>query len=287
MQAVEQNMEQISWNVRHPLRKSSLVVSGEIQKMYHILNPLKSFDTVAHMKTRHSKNIYTYQIRQNIIQNTSFINEDISIQDHLTVVKNNNETTVYIILSLSGRSTTFIRFLNNIEEIFLKCHENVGLIITKFSDSTDSKVVENAVKYLTSNYPWFYAKIVQLEPSLAFSRGLGLQVGAKSVPDDGAILLFMDVDMMMSKNLINTVRRNTVRNKRAYYPVVFGEFDHQKSYKGIQPPSNHFVIEDNSGFWRTYSYGMVGIYKKDFLASDGFDLSIEGWGMEDVKLVNY
>ena len=33
-----------------------------------------------------------------------------------------------------------------------------------------------------------------------------------------------------------------------------------------------------------YSYGMVSIYKEDFDKTGGFDMGIEGWGLEDLRL---
>ena len=41
-------------------------------------------------------------------------------------------------------------------------------------------------------------------------------------------------------------------------------------------------LDSSQGSWRAYGFGMVGIYKSDFEESGGFDLSLRGWGLEDV-----
>lgn len=38
------------------------------------------------------------------------------------------------------------------------------------------------------------------------------------------------------------------------------------------------------GHWVHYAYGMVCLYKSDYSAVGGFDLSRQGWGGEDVEL---
>lgn len=54
----------------------------------------------------------------------------------------------------------------------------------------------------------------------------------------------------------------------------------------IRHRSDHYVINESSGYWRSYGYGLLCVYNKDFLESGGFDMSIKGWGLEDVDLVN-
>ncbi|XP_041377368.1 chondroitin sulfate synthase 1-like [Gigantopelta aegis] len=44
---------------------------------------------------------------------------------------------------------------------------------------------------------------------------------------------------------------------------------------------NSFEIHQDRGTWRHFGFGIVGIYKDDFLRVGGWDSSIVGWGKED------
>jgi len=50
-------------------------------------------------------------------------------------------------------------------------------------------------------------------------------------------------------------------------------------------PGDVFNLNEEEGFWREYGFGMLGIYKSDFENSGGFDMNLQGWGLEDVHLV--
>ncbi|XP_014779292.1 uncharacterized protein LOC106875590, partial [Octopus bimaculoides] len=45
---------------------------------------------------------------------------------------------------------------------------------------------------------------------------------------------------------------------------------------------NHYLFGKDDGFWRYFGFGMVSIFKKDFLEVGGYDTKIEGWGKEDI-----
>lgn len=108
-----------------------------------------------------------------------------------------------------------------------------------------------------------------------FSRGRGLQLGALSRPEH-ALLFMVDIDMAFSSQLLYNIIHNT-KPGRAYMPVIFSQ------YKTREDTLNNLLITTQQGFWRSYGYGMVSIYKEDFVSSGGYDLEIVGWGMEDVR----
>merc|ERR1712071_80161 len=83
-----------------------------------------------------------------------------------------------------------------------------------------------------------------------------------------------------------------------YFPIFFSEFmsldgpcrekmqshDNEMGEYPYREPA--FFIDECNGFWRFFSYGMVGTYYKDFKRMKGFNEAIKDWGKEDLDFVN-
>ena len=69
------------------------------------------------------------------------------------------------------------------------------------------------------------------------------------------------------------------QGKVAYYPVIFSKFEKSNPASADEP------LAQDGGFWREYGFGMVSLYQSDFAKSGGFDVDLQGWGLEDVHLV--
>ena len=137
-----------------------------------------------------------------------------------------------------------------------------------------------------------------------FSRSIGCEEGANLfAPSD--LLFFIDVDMVFSGEFLTRVRLNTVLNQHVYYPIVFSQYDDSESVldavgaaAGAKRNNNNnnvstmiaraledeFKVSDARGFWRQYGYGMLGVYLSDLRRVGGFNVSLVGWGYEDVDL---
>jgi chondroitin sulfate synthase len=46
----------------------------------------------------------------------------------------------------------------------------------------------------------------------------------------------------------------------------------------------HFNFNRQHGYFRHFGYGLVSIFRQDFDSIGGFNLSIQGWGLEDVDM---
>ena len=219
---------------------------------------------------------------------------------------------VNIIIPLKGRFETFRTFMSNFEKVCLLKNDPVTLLIILFK-SKDPLGVENDRKTteLLNNYARFYPHYeLHLIPiNGTFSRGLGLQIGASHFSSD-SLLFFCDIDVVFDTTFTPKCRSNTVNGSRVYYPILFSQFhpnfdhvwstkDHlsnpavnlmnlqnSSSLKRSQRNQDHFYVHESRGYWRNYGFGLLCTYKDDFLASGGFDISIQGWGMEDVDLVD-
>ena len=232
---------------------------------------------------------------------TSFSNE----------VKNVDVKTVNIIIPLKGRYETFRTFMSNLEKVCLLNNDPVSLLIILFSseDAFGKQEDEKTMKHLDSyakRYSSFELRLIFINGT--FSRGLGLQIGASHFSSE-ALLFFCDIDVVFDTSFTRKCRANTVNSSSVYYPILFSEFhpnfervwtlqDHlfnsilnmQKllnstSIRQYQHLQNHFEVADAKGYWRNYGFGLLCTHKGDFIASGGFDISIQGWGMEDVDLV--
>lgn len=66
---------------------------------------------------------------------------------------------------------------------------------------------------------------------------------------------------------------------------MFSEFDPGVVYgNGTTSAPNHFLISDDTGYWRNYGFGIASAYPSDLVTAGGFDTAIKGWGKEDVDL---
>ncbi|KRZ78646.1 Chondroitin sulfate synthase 1 [Trichinella papuae] len=187
-----------------------------------------------------------------------------------------SEITVHIVVAVHGRLNSFLRFADQIEQISANGVERVRLIVAFFPSTIaddDRKALERVQTLSTS---------VEVDLTLVekrqFSRAVGLQVGIEKCPPD-ALLFLTDVDMLFTKEALYRLRANTKLGRQVFFPIVFSEFQTSAAKDG-----DHFDHSTNRGHFRHFGYGSVALYKSDFDAAGGLDLSIDGWGLEDVDL---
>nr|CAD7571224.1 unnamed protein product [Timema californicum] len=167
---------------------------------------------------------------------------------------------INFILPLSGRFAAFQRFVGVFEEVCLQRDKYVSLIVVLYQnpqahDSFNQSASE--VRRLQSVYP--HNRIVLVPVFEKFARARALQLGASQVTDNTQDLLFLvDVDMVFMSATLQRIRTNTVKGKEVYFPIVFSEFDPSIVYgiSELKSSSDHFRIDDNTGFWRQFGFGI-------------------------------
>lgn len=122
-----------------------------------------------------------------------------------------------------------------------------------------------------------------LEMDEEFSRGRALTYGVQAVSPD-ALMFFTDVDMLLTFDTIQRIRSNTILGAQVYFPIVFSEFSPQSWSKEDNLTNSHFSYGSTRGYFRHFGFGLVSIYRRDFERVGGFNMTIRGWGMEDVDL---
>ncbi|XP_064426070.1 chondroitin sulfate synthase 1 isoform X1 [Mirounga angustirostris] len=199
--------------------------------------------------------------------------------------KEPKEKKINILIPLSGRFDMFVRFMGNFEKTCLIPNQNVKLVVLLFnSDSNPDKARQVE---LMRDYRIKYPKAdMQILPvSGEFSRALALEVGSSQFNNE-SLLFFCDVDLVFTTEFLQRCRANTVLGQQIYFPIIFSQYDPKIVYSGKVPSDNHFAFTQKTGFWRNYGFGITCIYKGDLVRVGGFDVSIQGWGLEDVDLFN-
>lgn len=205
----------------------------------------------------------------------------LSLAGSIETIDTNNEF-INLILPLSGRLDKFRTFLDNFVDVCVKWDQQVFLTVVFFGQEGKDElksILTNVSK--AENFTDY--KLIFLDKP--FSRGYGLQQGAVSWEKGNVLLFFCDVDVYFTATFLNRCRLYTSPGIKVYYPVVFSLYNPMIVYGGSPPPAtNQYRINRDTGYWRDFGFGMTCQYKNDFLKIGGFDLSIKGWGMEDVKL---
>jgi len=140
-----------------------------------------------------------------------------------------------------------------------------------------------------------YAELL-FTPKTSFTRGKALDFGIKTgknlqTGQKSRLLFTVDVDIHVEEKFLRTCRHTPVEGKRVFYPVVFSLYNPKLVYdnqgltkiKAINLENLRKVHKD-FGFWRDFGFGMSCVYERDYKAIGGFDLELQGWGLEDVLL---
>ena len=193
-----------------------------------------------------------------------------------------NGELINLILPLSGRLDKFRTFLDNFVDICVKWDQQVFLTVVFFGQKGKQELKSLMKNVSKAENFTDYKLIFTNKP---FSRGYGLQQGALSWEKGNVLMFFCDVDVYFTAAFLSRCRFHSTPGVKVYYPVVFSLYNPMVVYGGSPPPSvNQHRINRDTGYWRDFGFGMTCQYKNDFLKIGGFDLSIKGWGMEDVKL---
>ena len=184
--------------------------------------------------------------------------------------KSDNSEEVNVIVPVSDVTDRCFEFLSMYENAVLKKHDNVHLILVAYGQDVD-KIVEK-VKLLDD------AKITIINGAGEFSRAKGLDLGMKFLDEDKLAFL-CDVDMKIDSGFFKRCRHNTIKGKSAYFPEVFKMYNSKYFTQKVSR-----TITYSHGYWGTYGFGMLCVYKSDYAAAGGLNTKLTGWGSEDVQL---
>ncbi|XP_040053152.2 chondroitin sulfate N-acetylgalactosaminyltransferase 1 [Gasterosteus aculeatus] len=206
----------------------------------------------------------------------------------LMKVKNEKVNTanvpINIIVPLSRRTDKFKHFMHNFREVCVRQDGRVHLTVVYFGNEQMSEV-RSTLENTSREVHFKNFTLLQLDEE--FSRGRGLDVGARAWKGGNVLLFFCDVDIYFTADFLNTCRLNTQPGKKVFYPVLFSQYNPTLIYgsqEHVPPVEQQLVIKKDTGFWRDFGFGMTCQYRSDFINIGGFDIDIKGWGGEDVHL---
>lgn len=255
-------------------------------------NPVISTQTSAFFQmVQQQFNRFSFYNSHNKVERTAQrIGADGDASSYKNVVLN---TTIHFILPLAGRFQTFLQFMHNLEEACLQFGEKVALAVMLFHSDTDDRTEDTIdfMRTIQGRYPHHDLRVVQVKGS--FSRAIALQQGASLFSQD-ALLFFVDVDIYISRESLDRIRKNTVQSQQVYYPIVFSQYDPKivcdetgvLETSRCQDRTSPFSFSQDYGYWRQFGFGIVSIHRSDLVKVGGLDTSIQGWGKEDVDLFN-
>ncbi|XP_061554166.1 chondroitin sulfate N-acetylgalactosaminyltransferase 1 [Phycodurus eques] len=194
------------------------------------------------------------------------------------------DVLINIVVPLSRRTDKFKQFMHNFREVCVRQDGRVHLTVVYFGKEQVNEVrriLENTSREAHfQNYT-----LMQLDEE--FSRGRGLDVGARAWKGGNVLLFFCDVDIYFTSDFLGSCRLNAQSGKKVFYPVLFSQYNPKLIYGGpehIPPMEQQLVMKKDTGFWRDFGFGMTCQYRSDFINIGGFDIDIKGWGGEDVHL---
>lgn len=191
---------------------------------------------------------------------------------------------IVFILPISGRIETFKRFLNTYEKVAIQTDGNCDLLIVIFGDMNEIGEHLNLLSEMKMRN--IYSQISYIHKNEPFSRGIALDTAARSsYVHDNDIMLFIDVDLIFTKETLDRIRINTIQRKQVYLPIVFSEYD---TSNRSNESYDQEEINNENGYFRQFGFGICSIYKSDMLDPDinGVDRDITGWGLEDVRFLD-
>lgn len=195
-----------------------------------------------------------------------------------------NDKKIRFILPLSGRQIVFERFLKNYEQVCLKFEDKTELFIVLYPHKSEN-CMESIINLIeATKIKYQNSKIEFFQATGNFSRARALDFGVQQSKAND-LLFFIDVDIVFTSSALERIRLNTINKKKVYFPIVFSQFD-PKFIPG-KANNNHFnqdlfTINELNGYWRQFGFGIVSLFKNDYIKIGGFELSINGWGKEDV-----
>ncbi|KAL1268951.1 hypothetical protein QQF64_031240 [Cirrhinus molitorella] len=193
-----------------------------------------------------------------------------------------SQILINIIVPLADNVDSFRQFMQHFSDICIRQDGQTHLTVVFFGSEKKDEV-KGILDSVSRRMKYRNMTLIHLNE--AFSRGRGLEVGARAWKRSNILLLFCDVNVRFSAEFLNSCRMNAQPGKKVFYPVMFSLYNPQIIYgQHIPPAEDQLVIRKDFGFWKDVDFGTTCQYRSDFMNTGGFDVFVKGGATEDVHL---
>ncbi len=265
-------------------RSLAILNSNNNRKPYNQWDLLQGYSRIDRTKGTQYELYFYSKGKKNSFEHVQLFRPFALLQNIQLLSYDKKNEWINLIVPLSGRTESFVHFMDMFTEQCIKKDKLVFLTIVYFGDEGKTEV-KSVLEKVTSQHHFTNYKFIEKQDN--FSRGVGLLTGAEAWEGGNTLLFFCDVDIYLKDGFLDRCRLNSAPGSKVYYPIVFSMYNPSIVYREkerIPSYTDFFVINRDSGFWRTFGFGMTCMYRSDFLFMRGFDTNIQGWGYEDVKL---
>ncbi|XP_044174681.1 N-acetyl-beta-glucosaminyl-glycoprotein 4-beta-N-acetylgalactosaminyltransferase 1-like [Acropora millepora] len=181
----------------------------------------------------------------------------------------NKAATVYFVVPVKDQGEWVYHFINEITAAsLLTKDENFHVIVVDF-ESQDISISQAFDTDLLRN------RHTIINMTGKFYKTLALNKAVEHIPSEHDLLFLFDLHIDVPADIMDSVRKNTIKGHIVFCPQV-GRLNCGSS------------SVDHKGYWELEGYGLVGVYKSDWIRFGGMNTEKfkYNWGGEDWDLLD-
>ena len=196
-----------------------------------------------------------------------------SVLCHPVEMEMRRDTFVHFLVTHRNFPQMIREFIQSMEQVYEESRdENFGVIIVNYVTpliNVTTLLRQSTLKHwsvIDFGGPW--------------EKTSAINVGIDSVKNPDDIVFITDLSIHYPAHLIDTIRKHTFQGYSGFAPITF--------YYTCKFTVDLYNRKQNKGLYSTGGYGLLGMYKSDWIVVGGMDSSkYKGvWGYEDIDLAN-
>ena len=242
--------------------------SGDLFKKFELLNLEKiESDVIGNhylleaKVSLNSKPLKTFLLSQKIEKSSNTFCLSTAVPDEIAFI--------HIVIIVHNQGRWLQHFIENINKIYEQTNDQLfDVIIVDFNskDLDMGTVVKHSLKI--KQFEYIYLQ------SGDFNKVMGQNIALERVTNPKDIIFNCDLHINLPINILDAIRKHTLQGYAVFFPMM-------KRLEG------RGAFLDGYGWWDTLSYGLVSMYKTDWMVIGGMNREYGfKWGGEDLDLVD-